>query len=342
MTDLKNGSGRIEWIDTAKGIGLLLVILGHLKVPYMATWIYSFHMPLFFFLSGAVYSGQKYSFKEYLVKRLKSLVIPYFTFGVIIWAFFAVVNIFVSPESRMYGSNLEMIKGLFVQEHFWTIWFLAALFLVEILYYLLDKAFKGNSILLTLVSGALCIFGLLRYRLGWGPLPWNLDIAFVAQFFFHAGRVFIKNKFALRIINAKLKFKILVMFLLFAINAISMFLCMRLSGQTLDMSVGLYGNELLTFISAFSGIVLVVILSSLIKFRFTTYLGKNTMVIFALHSRVIIVLCQYIYGAIGIFQSNTILSQTLYACVTFVVILAVLIPVTELVKKTKIRFLFGV
>ena len=57
---------RIEWIDTAKGIGLICVILGHMRVPYLSTWIYTFHMPLFFFLSGAVFSGRQYCFREYV------------------------------------------------------------------------------------------------------------------------------------------------------------------------------------------------------------------------------------------------------------------------------------
>ena len=75
---------RIEWIDTAKGIGLLLVIFEHLSIPYVTAWIYTFHMPLFFFLSGVVFSGEKYTFQEYLKKRVKALVIPYFSLGLII------------------------------------------------------------------------------------------------------------------------------------------------------------------------------------------------------------------------------------------------------------------
>lgn len=73
--DVKN---RIEWIDTAKGLGLIFVILGHLHTPYISSWVYLFHMPLFFFLSGVTFSGGKYTFKQFIVKRLKTLVIPYF------------------------------------------------------------------------------------------------------------------------------------------------------------------------------------------------------------------------------------------------------------------------
>lgn len=43
---------RLIWIDIAKGIGLFLVILGHMpSLPeWFRLWIFSFHMPLFFFL----------------------------------------------------------------------------------------------------------------------------------------------------------------------------------------------------------------------------------------------------------------------------------------------------
>lgn len=57
---------RIEWVDAAKGVGIILVVIGHAIVglrdgslipkdgtlAYILNLIYSFHMPLFFFLSG--------------------------------------------------------------------------------------------------------------------------------------------------------------------------------------------------------------------------------------------------------------------------------------------------
>ena len=46
-------SERYTWIDCIKGIGIFLVVLGHIyKDNYIGQWIYSFHMPLFFMLSG--------------------------------------------------------------------------------------------------------------------------------------------------------------------------------------------------------------------------------------------------------------------------------------------------
>ncbi len=95
---MKTAKNRIEWIDTAKGIGLLCVILGHLHIPYLSAWIYTFHIPLFFFLSGCVFNGQKYSFKEYFIRRFKSLIVPYFVLGAVI-LFFNYVVFFVSKTT---------------------------------------------------------------------------------------------------------------------------------------------------------------------------------------------------------------------------------------------------
>lgn len=339
----EQNSKRVEWIDTAKGIGLILVILGHLKIDYLSAWIYTFHMPLFFFLSGVVFSGAKYSFKEFLLKRIKSLVIPYFSLGIVIWLFYAVVNIFVGQENGLYGSNIEMLKNFIFQEHFWTVWFLACLFLTEILYFILVKLLGKNFLILSVASVFICSFGLIRYRMGYGGLPWNLDIALVAQFFVHCGYI-LKNSVKLKDFifgNRGISYSVKILLFL-GMNLFAGILCIKVAHQSLDMSVGLYGNELLTIISALSGTLFIVMLSEKIHCRFISYLGRNTMIIFAWHSRIIIVLCNYIYAAVGIFQTGTFIENILYTLATFVVIFIVLIPVNELIKRSKIHKIFGV
>lgn len=333
---------RIEWIDTAKGLGLILVILGHLHIPYAATWIYFFHMPLFFFLSGTVYSGQKYNFKDFIIRKIKSLIIPYFTLGIVIWLFYAVVNIFISTEDSLYGSNIEMLKGMLVQEHYWTIWFLAALFLTEVIYYFMDKLVGNNKIALLLISILVCVFGLIRYRLGWGSLPWNLDIALVAQFFYHIGRWFrYNNKLQKMVFSIKKRDTIFCMMVCLGLNILFGCLGIKLAHSSLDMSVGLYGNELLTILSAFSGIFFTLSFSYRYSNRFVRYLGQNTMVIFAWHSRIVIVLCEYIYNMLGIFQGNGLMDRLAYTVTTFTIILVLCIPITEGIKRSKLHFMFG-
>lgn len=337
MTTLNN---RIKWIDTAKGLGLLCVILGHLGVPYLSTWIYTFHMPLFFFLSGIVFSGRKYRFGEYLKRKMKSLVLPYFTLGGGIFLFFCIVYAVQRQPISAYG---EMLKCFLVQEHFWTVWFLACLFLVELLYYGIYMLCGKWPLWSTAASLTLCVFGLVRYRLGWGSLPWNLDVALVAQFFFHIG--YLSKKYMSRLGKiAQMPWlkKGLALFGLLALSAIPGFLCIRLSGSSLDMSIGMYGNELLTFISAFAGIGLIVLISNLLKHKWLTWLGQNTMIIFGWHSRIVIVLCGYVYAWIGVFQgARGLLDEMMYAAVTMIVILGILVPLTLAIKKSKLHWLFG-
>ncbi|MEH7413750.1 acyltransferase family protein, partial [Neobacillus drentensis] len=76
---------RITWIDASKGIGIFLVIIGHSTLIGPSRFqIYAFHMPLFFFLSGYLFSFKKYScFKEFLKSKSKSILIPYFAFSII-------------------------------------------------------------------------------------------------------------------------------------------------------------------------------------------------------------------------------------------------------------------
>ena len=68
---------RIDWIDMLRGLAIVCVILGHRQygtsgflAEYFVPEIYSFHIPLFFFVSGLVFSVSKYNnFGEFLVKK---------------------------------------------------------------------------------------------------------------------------------------------------------------------------------------------------------------------------------------------------------------------------------
>jgi fucose 4-O-acetylase-like acetyltransferase len=336
-------SKRIEWIDTAKGIGLLLVMLGHLHVPYMSAWIYTFHMPLFFFLSGVVFSGDKYSFKEFCIKRMKSLVVPYFCLGFVIYLFYVIMNVMVGPENGLYGTNMDMLKNFLIQEHFWTIWFLACLFVVEIMWYWIWKIFSRWLVAPVVVSVGICIIGLLRYRLGYGSLPWNFDVALVAQFFFYIGYCFKCSRQIKQLVDEMQKNTYLICAaIMFLINVVAGFLCIRLSGESLDMSIGMYGKEVLTILSALAGTLFVVLVSKKVSNKFLTYLGQNTMVLFAWHSRILIELCGYIYKSFGLFQGEGLFERVVYSVVTLIIILVVLIPINEVIKKSKLHFLFGV
>lgn len=70
---------RIEWIDVARGIAIFLVCLGHRDIPaFLGKWIYSFHLPAFFWISGYITKyDSDISFGNFLKKKVKGLLVPY-------------------------------------------------------------------------------------------------------------------------------------------------------------------------------------------------------------------------------------------------------------------------
>lgn len=81
---------RLTYIDIARAIGILFVVLGHVNQFYRDSqgiensqtliFIYAFHMPLFFILSGILFSEKTFhdlSFFDFLIKKVKALLVPY-------------------------------------------------------------------------------------------------------------------------------------------------------------------------------------------------------------------------------------------------------------------------
>ena len=155
-------------LDYAKGIGIFLVILGHAicytdcsnDARYINHIIYSFHMPLFFMISGMLLykkiNSTEIIRKKEATKMCNRLLIPYFT-----WSF-----IYLLPGSLLHGGiSWERIIAVISFRGVAPIWFLGALFFAEILFiYTIKKEykFKKNCVIfagiVSLSFVAQCIF----------------------------------------------------------------------------------------------------------------------------------------------------------------------------------------
>jgi fucose 4-O-acetylase-like acetyltransferase len=84
---------RIEWLDALRAFAILLVFIGHKTASvYLEQVIYSFHIPLFFFISGFVFDQSKYSkFKTIFAKKSQTLLLPYFVFAFFSFIFWLIV-----------------------------------------------------------------------------------------------------------------------------------------------------------------------------------------------------------------------------------------------------------
>lgn len=154
-------SNRIEYIDFTKGLTILLVILGHVEfVPLsLQSWIYSFHMPIFFILSG-YFLRENTSYREAFRKMFRSLIVPYFIIGVMI----RILGII-----RCYHNNLPIdwidISSLpLVLYNFGNglvsagaIWFLPVLFLARLLWIYYHKLSFGIPLMLVMATLSMII-----------------------------------------------------------------------------------------------------------------------------------------------------------------------------------------
>ena len=116
---------RIEWIDIAKGMAIFLMVCGHTSIPEnLSNWIWSFHMPLFFIVSGMLFYPERYnSFVAFEQKRCRTLLLP--------WLVFTLVAVFFYPE--------DSINTLLSGQNLFALWFLPVLFMVETLGYYIVK-----------------------------------------------------------------------------------------------------------------------------------------------------------------------------------------------------------
>ena len=158
---------RILWLDAARGIGMVLVVLGHaisdtsMDNPLFSRlfyFIYSFHMLLFFFISG--YCGSKamkcdtISDKyEYIQLRFSRLMIPYFFIGVCYIPLKFVLAKFSSTSVQLNGILFEMIKGNNPNYQLWTLYVLFVIALIVCVF----ANQKNNEILMMTILGILQI-----------------------------------------------------------------------------------------------------------------------------------------------------------------------------------------
>lgn len=196
-------SKRIEFIDIARGIGILLVVLGHNDFGYISPFahqvIYSFHMPLFFFLSGYFLNAAT-GFGDFVVKRFNSLLKPYY------FTIFMVYFMSISFGIMGFQTALRrIVKSLYASGYYldWVqLWFLPHLFVVSLYAFVFYKltARLGNRFLrwavliLTLLVASLflqsfypfsvSIFGRSYTLFG---LPFSLDLMLLSGFFFILG-----------------------------------------------------------------------------------------------------------------------------------------------------------
>lgn len=153
-------------IDLLKSIGLLLMVCGHYSLmnSVTTTIIYSFHMPLFFIISGFI--SRERSFKETITKGFKSIMIPYFVFNAVLLLFTILLEYRSAHLSfhSLWSHVTAIMIGIGYKTDIYnpvctTMWFFYVMFLVKIF-----SALVGNNSRMRIAISflAIAIVGILK------------------------------------------------------------------------------------------------------------------------------------------------------------------------------------
>lgn len=287
---------RNKSLDIAKAIGIILVVIGHSSSP-IGNFIYLFHMPLFFFISGYFYK-EEYSnnIRTLIVKRLKTLYLPFVAYQMIfliLHNFFCNINIY--SNNLALGNSVvnfytfkDFIKS-FIKIVLFTrseqlagaFWFFTTLFIVNIMFcfisfcvkYLIKEVkqqeiFRGMLILISFALGNVCAYLNIH-------LTQNIEVAFVVLLFYYSGLLYKKYE-------SKIKIKFSTSILFFIILLASSFY------GTLSISTNENVNAVFLLYNSFMGIYLILYVSQYLanlntEFRVLKYIGRNTTIILCLH-----------------------------------------------------------
>lgn len=185
-------NNRIRYIDVAKGIAMTCIILGHLEIPQIVQIVFTFHVPIFFFITG-YFIKRENSRKEYIQKKFRTLVVPYIYTCLVIILLAIIMNelLFNGVETEkvalswigaaLYGAG-GAIKPFYLKG-IGAIWFLLATFWASILFRCIILELKKEYrivavIILFMVSYWSC-------NLFWFPL--SVQAGGCAVFFMYLG-----------------------------------------------------------------------------------------------------------------------------------------------------------
>ena len=186
-------------IDIARGVACLAVVAGHIpELPnVLHSWVYSFHIPLFFIISGMVLkTSEKPSI--FIEKRIRGLLVPYLLLNISVWLLETIFRLaagIVGFRTVDFNIIKDEFIGIFVGYrltlYYYILWFVIALFFASILAYAILRLVK-KWLSVTLIAVSLIVINAVIWRFVKGA-PLSLDIIPLATGYILIGNSFINK-----------------------------------------------------------------------------------------------------------------------------------------------------
>lgn len=270
-----------NWIDSVKALTIYLVVCYHttgssFTFDLMQAW----RMPLFFFVSGALFNRAKYeSLNVFLIQRsFKKLIVPYLFFTVVTGLFWLILFVLTGQSGSL--SLQEQIVGIGMgvgsgeHPHFNVpLWFITCLCVVEILYFVIDRYFKPALKPMILIASSVASYCLVK--MGGHMLVWNLDIAPMCCLFYYLGhQLCYKKTFSFQGPR----------FVLLGALSLGLSAWIKLGNGVVDINSRFVGEYFHFYGAALLGILGVVLIAhNLPETKLAVFIGRNTSIFLAFH-----------------------------------------------------------
>lgn len=266
-------------LDFAKGVGIILMVLGHCYSAENGTYIlrglYSFHMPLFFIIPGIVYGIYRRhttdSAWNVAKKKVKRLLIPYFFFATATAIALCVLGRRTLEDFGTYMWRIVTLQGIN------AMWFLPCFLAVELIFIAANRTKRAtacNAVIALAGMMAVC-FPVLRQA---AP---GIQKVIIGSAFMSLGVLCAK------IYTAPIKFPLWI-------GCVVLHLALAIPNDRVDMAYGIYGNPILYYVNGLLGTFVVIQgFACLEKSRLGSlivWFGENSMIVLCTSSPVIEIL----------------------------------------------------
>ncbi len=297
---------RIVEIDIIKAIGIIMMVAGHAEAPF-TRFLYLFHMAIFIIASGFCYKKTVHDFNSLInqiKKKIQQLWLPLFIWNIIfvlLHNWFITINVYTDNQLIMtYGFSetivmadkydyfqmlVEMLKGCFLvstQQIFGASWFLRVLFIISIVYLLVDylalylgldssTALQNGLSIILLIVGYYCYLNNFHFI--------NIESVFSCYWLYHVGYML------RRIVNTgEVSWK------RHAISLVASFLCLIVMNRigAIAINNNSYKNPIFFVICSLAGWLFVYSAAFYIKHcallkNIMVFIGRRTLAILILH-----------------------------------------------------------
>lgn len=311
---------RVDYLDVAKGIAIISVIIGHLGIKAINQVVFTYHLPLFLIITG-YFVNCKIPVKAFVIKKIKGLMIPYLITCIVIILLGTIKGI-VKGEAlqeggkwlfaSIYGAGSEHNSPFYIPS-IGAIWYLPASCIgVILLRAVLQTKEKVRPIIIFL----LFMIGYLSSKyLFWFPM--SIQAGLCSVFFMYMGWLYRKNELMLEHLDIETKTSAIILTTIVWVMFIAQFQGMYIVSNN-------FGRGIVDIIGTVAASILVIQISKIIDRkthiirRIFQFAGRYSLLILCVHIieldlfswekaiRHFVTISDHFYNAIIVFLKPTI------------------------------------